>query len=102
LSSAAQREAAASPDAPPPPDPIIALREQATTSLVDFARAIDVPGRPVSEDPEEALFRPIETTLAQHRVLLLRTAQRVIAKPYGRLMVLTRNRRTARWCCRPG
>jgi hypothetical protein len=64
------------------------IRRRAREDLVDFARAIEVPGRPVSDDPDEPLFRPVETRLAAHHVLLLNTAQQAIATRHGRLMVL--------------
>jgi len=63
-------------------------RARARSSLIDFASAIDVPGRPLSEDPDEWLFHPIETGVAPHHALLLRTAERVIDTPHGRAMIL--------------
>ena len=57
--------------------------EQARTSLVRFACAIDVPGRPVSEETEDPLFANIETALAPHHRLLLETVQKVVETPGG-------------------
>jgi Terminase large subunit, T4likevirus-type, N-terminal len=62
--------------------------EQARTSLVRFACAIDVPGRPVSEETEDPLFANIETALAPHHRLLLETVQKVVETPGGRAMIL--------------
>ena len=62
--------------------------EQARASLIHFACAIDVPGRPVSEDAEDPLYANIETALAPHHRLLLQTVQRVVETPGGRAMIL--------------
>jgi hypothetical protein len=63
-------------------------RERARNSLIEFASAVDVPGRPLSENPNEWLFHPIETSVAPHHALLLRTAERVLATRHGRAMIL--------------
>lgn len=62
-------------------------RRRARRSLVDFAQAIEIPGAPVSDDPEEWLFRPVETTMAAHHRLILSSAQETIAQDYGRTMI---------------
>jgi hypothetical protein len=62
--------------------------ERARTSLVHFACAIDVPGRPVSEETEDPLYANIETALAPHHRLLLETVQKVVETPGGRAMML--------------
>jgi hypothetical protein len=62
------------------------LRRRMRASVVEFAHAVPVPGRPVSED-EGAEFLPVETSLAAHHRLLLEALQRTIEKPHGRLMV---------------
>jgi predicted phage terminase large subunit-like protein len=59
-------------------------RRRARNSLVEFASAIDVPGRPMSDDPDEWLFHPIETSVAPHHVLLMNAAERVITRRHGR------------------
>lgn len=48
-------------------------RRRARRSLPEFAQAIEVPGRPVSEDEGEWLFHPIETKLAAHHLLFMQT-----------------------------
>jgi predicted phage terminase large subunit-like protein len=63
-------------------------RERGGNSLSEFALAIDVPGRPVSENPDEWLYHPIETSVAPHHGLLMRTAERAITTPHGRAMIL--------------
>jgi len=62
-------------------------RRRARTSLVHYAQAIEIPGAPVSDDPDEALFRPIETTLARHHIVMLEAIQRTMERPRGRLMI---------------
>lgn len=46
-------------------------RRKARESLLGYANAIDIPGRPVTEDEDEWLFRPIETSVAAHHFALL-------------------------------
>lgn len=64
-------------------------RRLARASLAAFAQAIDVPGRPLSEDENEWLFHPIETGLAAHHMLLMRYLDRLIdpADPLKQMMV---------------
>lgn len=62
-------------------------RKRARTSLVDYAQAIDVPGRPVSDDPDEWVFLPVETGTADHHVLLMKTLEEVEAGTVKQLMV---------------
>ena len=63
-------------------------RNDVRDNLVNFACAIDVPGRPMSADPDEWLFAKVETTLAPHHRLLLEKIEQVVNKPYGRAMIL--------------
>ncbi len=56
-------------------------------SLAEFAQAIDVPGKPASEDPDEWLFEPVESIAAQHHVLLMDTLDRVLTGEIKNLMV---------------
>lgn len=63
-------------------------RRRARESLVDYALSIDIPGAPVSDDPDEWLFKPIETSLTRHHLLFLRELQACIEKPYGRLAIM--------------
>lgn len=59
-------------------------RRKARASLIGFANAIEVPGRPVSEDPDEWLFKPVETSLASHHRLILEKTERIVNTRYGR------------------
>ena len=75
---------------PSPPQAAAELlrRRRGRASLGDFANAIEVPGKPVDEDdPDAWLFRPVETALAAHHLLLLRTIERAATRRYGRFMV---------------
>lgn len=63
-------------------------RRIARTSLERFALAVDIPGAPVTEDPEETMFRPIESSVAAHHLLICREIQRCMETPSGRLMIL--------------
>jgi predicted phage terminase large subunit-like protein len=62
-------------------------RRKARADLIAYANAIDVPGKPVSEDPDEWLFQPIETGVAAHHALMLSAIQRTVERPHGRLML---------------
>jgi predicted phage terminase large subunit-like protein len=62
-------------------------RRRARVSLVDYALAIDVPGRPVSNDLDEWVFHPVETGTADHHALLMRTLEEVEAGSVKQLMV---------------
>lgn len=62
-------------------------RRRARVSLEDYAQAVDVPGRPVSEDPDAWMFHPVESPLAPHHRVILRALQRCMSQPYGRLMI---------------
>lgn len=44
-------------------------RKFSRNTLVEFAQAIDVPGKPVSDDPDEWLFNPVEDVVSRHHVL---------------------------------
>jgi predicted phage terminase large subunit-like protein len=63
-------------------------RKRGRNSLIEFAAAIDVPGRPLSDDPDEWVFHPVESGFAPHHVLLLRGAEKTITTPHGRAMIL--------------
>lgn len=62
-------------------------RRKARDNLVDYARYIEVPGAPRSDDEETEEFAPVETILAQHHKLILEAAERCMTTPYGRLMI---------------
>lgn len=62
-------------------------RRRARRSLVDFSQAIEIPGAPMSDDPDEWLFKPIESMVAAHHRLILDVAQQTIEQDYGRTMI---------------
>ena len=63
------------------------IRRRARAGIVSYANAIDVPGRPVSDDPDAEIFAPVETTMAAHHRLLLEKLEAVSTTPHGRMMV---------------
>lgn len=62
-------------------------RRRARASLVDFAQAIDVPGRPASDADDEWIFEPVETTMAVHHQVLMDVLDRVHRREIRNLMV---------------
>ncbi len=44
-------------------------RQAARGSLAEFAKYIDIPGVPISDDDEEDVFKPITEKMAQHHIL---------------------------------
>jgi len=63
-------------------------RRAARSSLIGYAKYIEVPGAPVDETDEDSEdFLPVETTLAAHHELILAAADRCISRPYGRTML---------------
>lgn len=61
-------------------------RSRAKDSLLDYAKAIDVPGRPISEDPDEWVFEKVETGLADHHKLMLKVIEDVMVGKIPRAM----------------
>lgn len=62
------------------------IRRRARENVLDYANAIEIPGKPAGEDPDTEFFAPIETTMAQHHRLILETMERVSQTPHGRAM----------------
>ena len=68
-------------------------RRKARTSLVDFARSIDIPGMPVQQVPddyeylEEIAFKPVESAVALHHRVMMAEIQRCMETPNGRLII---------------
>ena len=62
-------------------------RRRARASILNYVNAIDVPGKPSSEDPDEEFFLPVETTVAHHHRLILEAFERTANTRHGRLMV---------------
>ena len=53
-------------------------RRRARNSLSSFADYIDIPGTPVSDDPDEAVFNLVEESLAKHHHMICDTMQQLI------------------------
>lgn len=62
-------------------------RRRARESLVGFSQAITIPGAPMSEDPDEWLFKPVETSVARHHQVIMDAVQRCLETDSGRLMI---------------
>lgn len=62
-------------------------RRKARANLTDYARYIEVPGAPLSEEENEESFKPVETVIAQHHELILGATQRCISRHSGRSML---------------
>lgn len=62
-------------------------RKRARASLVEYARSVDIPGAPVNADPDNEVFKPVETSMALHHRVMLEAIQRTIERRSGRLMI---------------
>jgi hypothetical protein len=62
-------------------------RRAARSSLVEYARYIDVPGAPIIDDDECETFETVNTELAKHHVLILEATERCIQRHRGRTML---------------
>lgn len=62
-------------------------RRRARASLIDYARYIEVPGAPLTDDEDEESFKPVETVLARHHEIILAATQRCIERHSGRTML---------------
>ena len=62
-------------------------RQRARNSLLDYCKAIDIPGKPVTDDAEEWAFLPVETGLAAHHVFMLGIIEQVITGAIPRAML---------------
>ena len=63
-------------------------RRRARASLVEYSQAVTIPGAPVSDDPDEWLFQPIETQVAAHHIVTMQAIERCIRQDYGRLIIM--------------
>lgn len=64
------------------------IRRLARADILQYANAIDVPGRPVDEeDSDTEFFEPIETTMAVHHRLLLTKLEETSQRRHGRMIV---------------
>ena len=62
-------------------------RQFGRQTLAEFSQAIDVPGKPATDEPDEWLFKPVETVAAAHHVLLMDTLDKVLTREIPNLMV---------------
>ncbi|MFN9051421.1 MAG: phage terminase large subunit [Pseudanabaena sp.] len=62
-------------------------RRRGRASLAGYANAIEIPGKPASDDPDEWLFKPVESGVAAHHLLVLQAIERAAATRYGRFMI---------------
>lgn len=62
-------------------------RKTARESLLHFANAIDIPGKPVAGDDDEAIYAPIDETVAAHHILLMRHLEMIAKGEIKHLMV---------------
>lgn len=62
-------------------------RRKARANLIDYARYIEVPGAPLTENEDEENFKPVETVLARHHGIILNATQRCIERHSGRTML---------------
>lgn len=64
-------------------------RERAQESLVDYSKAIVIPGKPVDDslDIDDWVFHPVETGIAAHHVLIMRACQDVFEGKIKNLML---------------
>lgn len=62
-------------------------RRRGRASLVGYANAIEIPGKPADEDPDGWLFKPVEMGLAAHHLLTMQVIERAMSMRYGRFMI---------------
>lgn len=63
-------------------------RQRARVTLAEFARSIEIPGTPSPKGTEEdELFKPIESAIAHHHLLMMEEIQRCLEAKMGRLMI---------------
>lgn len=64
------------------------IRRRARTDVLTYAGAIEIPGKPLSEDdPDAELFQPVETRMAAHHRLVLAKLEETAARRHGRMMI---------------
>lgn len=64
------------------------VRRAARKNIIDYARAIDIPGAPVNEIDEDCNdFFTVETEMAEHHRLILNAAWETSQTKHGRLMI---------------
>lgn len=68
----------------------ILRRDRAKESLVDYSKAIIIPGKPIDDtlEPDEWVFYPVETDIAKHHFLIMSACQDVFDDKIKNLMLL--------------
>lgn len=61
-------------------------RRRGYASLAGYAQSITIPGKPVSDADDEWLFKPVESGLAAHHLLMCQVMERAASTRYGRFM----------------
>jgi predicted phage terminase large subunit-like protein len=62
-------------------------RRRARASLVEYARSIDIPGVPLTDDETVELFKPVEQAVALHHRIMLQAIEQTMLTFMGRLMI---------------
>ena len=65
---------------------LLHLRRRARVSLSDYMGFIEVPGRPIGADGEDA-YAAVETNMALHHRVMCDAIQRTMERRYGRLLI---------------
>jgi hypothetical protein len=68
------------------------VRRRARAAILDYANAIEVPGRPVDDDEDDEQcerFEPVSAPLAAHHLLILERVDATSRTRHGRLMIFT-------------
>jgi hypothetical protein len=63
------------------------IRRRARADVLDYCNAIDIPGKPATDDPDTEFFKPIESTMALHHRLIMQALEKTSKTPFGRLML---------------
>lgn len=62
-------------------------RQRARFSLAEYSQSIEIPGTPIRSEEDTEMFRPIETRIALHHLVMMQAIERTIINPGGRLML---------------
>ena len=62
-------------------------RRRARASLVEYARSIDIPSAPMTDNEEAELFKSVEQAVALHHRIMLEAIERTMLTFMGRLMI---------------
>lgn len=62
-------------------------RRKAKSDILHYSDYIDIPGKPANDDDECDIFKPIESQIVSHHVLILSSLDRISRTPHGRLMI---------------